>query len=79
MKVRNVFLLLIIMAATTFSASAQRVAGYLNDSGVRMRDKPSLDGRKLGSLTLEERVELLDISSKRMKIDDMSSIGNGHR
>ena len=40
---------------------------------MRLRDTPALDGRILGSLTLEERVELLDFSAVKMKIGEMNS------
>ena len=72
-NIRDTLLLLIFLTVTIFTLSAQRVLGFLNDDNVRMRTEPSLVGIKLGLLSYDESVEILDISAEKMKIADMNS------
>ena len=48
--------------------------GILNDSQVRVRSQPNLNGKKLGYLQKDQVVEILDETHSKMKIGKMDSV-----
>jgi hypothetical protein len=48
--------------------------GTLNDSRVRVRDFPNTEGKHLGYLDIEQRVEIIGRTATEMKIGDMNSV-----
>lgn len=46
--------------------------GILNDSDVRIRSEPNLDGKKLGKLMNGDRVKIIQITDEKMKIGNMN-------
>lgn len=48
--------------------------GVLNDSRVRVRNEPNLDGEHLGYLEKNQKVEVISKTNEIMKIGDMNSV-----
>ena len=50
------------------------IFGVLNDTYVRIRQEPNLDGVKVGYLHKDQCVQILDQTEEKMQIGDMLSI-----
>jgi len=48
--------------------------GVLNDSRVRIREAPDLQGKHIGYLDKDQRVEIVDQTDEKMKIGDMEAV-----